>query len=101
MGNLFTVYNDCGMPYLAATQRNTYEAYMTMWKSQLIQNGLSTSAESAVVSSYAEATSENPVLIAAVAIGEKNQEDVYSTVAAKIFYKGEFKDLSDFRTPAE
>ena len=96
-----TVYNECGLPYLAATQRNTYEAYMTMWKSQLIQNGLSTSAESAVVTSYAEATSENPVLIAAVAIGEKNQEDVYSAVAAKIFYKGEFKDLSDFRTPAE
>jgi len=34
-----------------------------------------------------------------VAIGEKDMEDVYSPVIAKIFYKGEFKDLSDFRTP--
>lgn len=96
-----SVYNDCGMPYLATSSRNTYEAYMSMWKAQLIQNGLSTTAETATVSSVVDASSENPVLIAAVAIGEDNGEDVYSEVAAKIFYKGEFKDLSDFRTPAE
>ena len=71
---------------------------MSVWKAQLIQNGLTTSAEAATVSSYASASSEDPVLIAAVSIGEENQEDVYSPVAAKIFYKGEFKDLSFFRT---
>jgi hypothetical protein len=92
-----TIYSDCAMAYLATTQRNTYDNYMSIWKAQLIQNGLTTSAESATVSNYAEANSENPVLIAAVAIGEENEEDVYSAVAAKIFYKGEFKDLSFFR----
>jgi hypothetical protein len=93
-----TIYADCAMAYLVSTKRNTYSAYMSMWKAQLIQNGLSTSAEAATVSSYVDAASENPVLIAAVAIGEDNLEDVYSPVAAKIFYKGEFKDLSYFRT---
>ena len=93
-----TIYSDCAMAYLATTKRNTYDAYLSIWKAQLIQNGLTTSAEAATVSSYVEANSENPVLIAAVAIGEENKEDVYSPVAAKIFYKGEFKDLSFFRT---
>ena len=93
-----TIYSDCAMAYLATTKRNTYDAYLSIWKAQLIQNGLTTSAEAATVSSHADANSENPVLIAAVAIGEENKEDVYSPVAAKIFYKGEFKDLSFFRT---
>lgn len=93
-----TIYSDCAMAYLATTKRNTYDAYLSIWKAQLIQNGLTTSAEAATVSSYVDASSENPVLIAAVAIGEENLEDVYSPVAAKIFYKGEFKDLSFFRT---
>ena len=91
------IYSSCAMAYLVASSRNDYDTYMYLWKTQLIQNGLSTSAEAATVSSYADATSENPILIAAVAIGEENQEDVYSPVAAKIFYKGEFKDLSYFR----
>ena len=93
-----TIYSDCALGYLAATKRTTYDEYMSVWKAQLIQNGLTTSAEAATVSSYASASSEAPVLIAAVSIGEENQEDVYSPVAAKIFYKGEFKDLSFFRT---
>jgi hypothetical protein len=41
------------------------------------------------------------VLFAALSVGEDNGEDVYSPVIAKIFYKGELKDLSAFRTPAE
>ena len=94
-----TIYSDCAMAYLVDTQRNTYDVYISKWKAQLIQNGLTTSAEAATVSSYVEANSNSPVLIAAVAIGEENKEDVYSPVAAKIFYKGEFKDLSDFRKP--
>jgi hypothetical protein len=93
-----TIYSDCALAYLATAKRNTYDDYLKIWKAQLIQNGLTTSAEAATVSSYADQNSENPVLIAAVSIGEENQEDVYSPVAAKIFYKGEFKDLSDFRT---
>jgi hypothetical protein len=40
-------------------------------------------------------------LIAAVAIGEEDGVDVYSPVAAKIWHKGEFKDLADFRNPEE
>ena len=51
-----------------------------------------------------EKNSDIPVLVAAIAIGEKKDEDgvavdVYSSIACKIYYKGEFKDLSDFRTP--
>ena len=37
--------------------------------------------------------------IAAIAIGEDDGIDVYSPVVAKIWHKGELKDLSDFRTP--
>ena len=92
-----TIYSDCALAYLATTKRNTYDAYLSIWKAQLIQNGLTTSAEAATVSSFVDANSENPVLIAAVSIGEENLADVYSPVAAKIFYKGEFKDLSFFR----
>ena len=91
------IYSSCAMAYLVASSRNDYDTYMYLWKTQLVYNGLSTSAEAATVSSYADAKSEDPVLIAAVAIGEENQEDVYSPVAAKIFYKGEFRDLSYFR----
>ena len=94
-----SIYNDCALPYLATTQRNTYDQYLTIWKGQLIQNGLSTAAESAAVSGYADKDSDNPVLIAAISIGEENYEDVYSPVAAKIIHKGQLKDLSDFRTP--
>ena len=93
-----TIYSDCALAHLASTKRNSYDTYMALWKAQLIQNGLATSAEAATVSSYADSQSTDPVLIAAVAIGEENGEDVYSPVAAKIFYKGEFKDLDFFRT---
>ena len=34
-----------------------------------------------------------------VKVGEENGEDVYSPLASKIYYNGEFMDLSDFRTP--
>ena len=96
------IYNSCGLPYLTTVGgRYTYEAYMNMWKLNLIESGLSSSAESATISQRVDASSEYPVLVAALAIGENHDGDVYSPVIAKIFYKGELKDLSDFRTPTE
>lgn len=94
------IYNLCGLPYLTVPNgRYTYQAYLDMWKLNLVESGLTTSAEEATIVEQVDPTSENPVLIAAVAIGEKDMEDVYSPVIAKIFHKGELKDLSDFRTP--
>ena len=94
------IYNSCGLPYLTiANGRYTYQQYLDIWKVNLIESGLSTSSEEATITELVDAASENPVLLAAVSIGEENQEDVYSPVVAKIFYKGEIKDLADFRTP--
>ena len=79
--------------------RRDYNAYVSLWESQLVQLGLSSTSEHLSFSVQADKMSERPVLIAAVAIGEEDGVDVYSPLAAKIWYKGEFKELSDYRTP--
>lgn len=94
------IYNSCGLPYLIGSSRYTYEAYMSTWELNLVESGLSTAAEYATISQRVDPTSEYPMLIAALSIGEDNGKDVYSPVIAKIFYKGELKDLSEFRTPS-
>ena len=94
-----SLYSACALNDLVNTQRRTYDAYMTLWESQLIELGLSTNAESVTFGYDCEKNSDTPVLIAAISIGEDKGEDVYSPMVCKIYYKGEFKDLSDFRTP--
>ena len=96
------IYGACGLPYLTTVGgRYTYEAYLNLWKLHLMESGLSSAAEYATISQRVDPSSENPVLFAALSVGEANGEDVYSPVIAKIFYKGELRDLSEFRTPAE
>ena len=96
------IYNDSGLPYLTTVGgRYTYEAYLSKWELLLVESGLSTAAESATIAQRVDPTSEYPVLIVALSIGEENGTDVYSPVIAKIFYKGELHDLSVFRTPEE
>ena len=95
------IYSTLAMHDLVTTDRRSYETYLQIWEGQLIQNGLDTAAESATLSQRVDPTSEFPVLIAALSIGESKGEDVYSPVIAKIFYKGELYDLSDFRTPKQ
>ena len=94
-----TLYSACALYDLVNTSRRDYATYLTLWESQLIQLGLSSTAESVPFTATASSTSDSPVLVAAVAIGEEDGVDVYSPLATKIWYKGEFKDLSDFRTP--
>lgn len=94
-----SLFSACALNDLVNTSRRDYAAYLALWENQLIQLGLSSTAESVMFSTPAEKNSNSPVLVAAVAIGEDDGEDVYSPVAAKIFHKGEFKDLADFRTP--
>lgn len=94
-----TLYSACALNDLVNTGRRDYAAYMTLWESQLMSMGLSTTSESVAFTETVNAQSDAPVLIAALAIGEYDGEDVYSPVAAKIWHKGELKDLSDFRTP--
>lgn len=94
-----SLYSACALNDLVNSQRRTYDAYMTLWESQLIELGLSTNAESVTFGYDCEKNSDTPVLIAAISIGEDKGEDVYSPMVCKIYYKGEFKDLSDFRTP--
>ena len=93
------LYSSCALYELVNGTRRGYEEYLTLWESQLIQLGLDSNAESVTVGVDAAKNSEQPVLVAAVAIGEDNGEDVYSPVICKIYHKGQFKDLSDFRTP--
>ncbi len=96
------IYGSCGLPYLTTIGgRYTYEAYLNLWKLHLVESGLSSAAEYATISQKVDPASENPVLFAAISVGEDNGDDVYSSVIAKIFYKGELKDLSAFRSPAE
>lgn len=94
-----TLFSSCALNDLVNASRRTYEAYLALWESQLMQLGLSTSAEAVSFAVDTEKISDVPVLVAAVAIGEEDGQDVYSPVACKIYHKGEFKDLSDYRTP--
>lgn len=93
------LYGNCALHDLVNTSRRDYNTYLTLWESQLIQMGLSSNADSVPFSSHVSASSDTPVLFAAVGVGEDDGVDVYSPVVAKIWYKGEFKELSDFRTP--
>lgn len=94
-----SLYSACALNDLVNTSRRDYNTYLTLWESQLMQLGLSTTAESVVFTESVDKNSTAPVLIAAMAIGEEDGVDVYSPVAAKLWHKGELKDLADFRTP--
>ena len=94
-----SLYSACALNDLVNGQRRTYDEYLTLWESQLIQLGLDSNAESVILGVNTARQSDKPILVAAIAIGEENGEDVYSQIACKIYYKGEFKDLADFRTP--
>lgn len=94
------LFSSCALNDLVNGTRRDYDAYMALWENQLVQLGLSTAAESVTFTVAAQKNSDRPVLVAAVAIGEENGEDVYSPVVSKIYHKGEFKDLSDYRTPS-
>ena len=94
-----SLYAACALNDLVNSTKRTYDEYLMLWESQLIQLGLDSNAESVTAGIVTEKNSNKPVLVAAVAIGEENGEDVYSPVACKIYHNGEFKDLSDFRTP--
>lgn len=94
-----TTYSGCALADLVNGTRRSYDEYNLLWESQLMELGLDSSAESVTLAVAADKNSASPVLLAAVAIGEENGEDVYSPVASRIFIKGEFRNLSDFRTP--
>ena len=96
-----SLYSACALNDLVNTSRRDYEAYMTLWESQLMNLGLSSNAESIPFSVDVDPTSDAPVLVAAVSIGEDDGVDVYSPVVAKIWRRGEFKDLADYRNPEE
>ncbi len=88
-----SLYSSCELGYLGNSPRRTKAEYLTLWEGQLIQLGLDSNAESVTLAVAAEKNADKPVLVAAVAIGEENGEDVYSPVAYEIYYKGEFRDL--------
>jgi len=95
------LFSSCALNDLVNSSRRDYNAYMLLWESQLIKLGLNSSAETLSFSVDVEKGSNQPVLIAALAIGEEDGEDVYSPIAARIFHKGEFKNLEDYRTKPE
>lgn len=93
------LYSNCALSDLVNSSRRDYATYVASWEKNLMEYGLNSYSESVTVSSVVEKNSSVPVLVAAIAIGEENGEDVYSPLASKIYYNGEFHDLSDFRTP--
>ena len=93
------LYSNCALSDLVNSQRRDYATYVASWEKNLMEYGLQSYSESVAVSSVVEKNSSVPVLVAAIAIGEEDGEDVYSPLASKIYYNGEFFDLSDFRTP--
>ena len=92
-----SLYASCALNDLVNSDKRDQAAYLTLWESQLVELGLDSAAESAIVTVQADKNSDKPVLVAAVAIGEVDGEDVYSPVACKIYHMGKFKDLKDFR----
>lgn len=94
-----SLFSSCALNDLVNGNRRDYNSYLTLWETQLIELGLSSNAESIAFGIDCSKESDSPVLIAAIAIGEENGEDVYSPIACKIYHKGEFKDLADYRTP--
>jgi hypothetical protein len=92
-----SLYSSCALNDLVNSTKRDQAAYLTLWESQLVELGLDSTAESAIVSVQSAKESDKPVLVAAVAIGEEDGEDVYSPVACKIYHMGKFKDLKDFR----
>lgn len=94
-----SLFSSCALNDLVNTNRRDYNSYLTLWETQLIELGLSSNAESVAFGIDCNKESDSPVLIAAISIGEENGEDVYSPIACKIYHKGEFKDLADYRTP--
>lgn len=94
-----SLFSSCALNDLVNGNRRDYNSYLALWESQLIELGLSSNAESVAFGIDCSKESDSPVLIAAIAIGEENGEDVYSPLACKIYHKGEFKDLADYRTP--
>ena len=95
------LFSSCALNDLVNSTRRDYNAYMKLWESQLVQLGLSSTAETLSFDVAVEKDSSKPVLVAAVAIGEDDGEDVYSPIAAKIYHNGEFKNLEDYRTKPE
>lgn len=73
-----------------------YDQYLTLWEEQLMSLGLPTSAESIPIAKDASRNSDRPMLIAAIAIGEDEGEDVYSPLALAIYHQEQFKKLEDF-----
>ena len=94
------LYSSCELYNLVSGTRRTYEEYLALWESQLVQLGLDSNAESVTLGVVTDKVSDKPVLVAAVAIGEEDGVDVYSPVACMIYHKGEFRELSAYRTPA-
>lgn len=94
-----SIYSACALYELVNSERRDYDAYLTLWESQLIEIGLDTHAETVNLAVNTDKESSAPVLIAAIAIGEDDGEDVYSPVACTIYHDGKFKSLGDFRTP--
>lgn len=93
------LYSNCALSDLVNSSRRDYATYVASWEKNLMEYGLQSYAETVSVSAICEKDSSVPVLIAAIAIGEENGEDVYSPLASKIYHNGQFWDLSDFRTP--
>lgn len=96
-----SLYSECALNELVNGTRRSYEEYLALWEGCLVELGLDSNAESVTLGVAAARQSDKPVLIAAVAIGEDDGEDVYSQIACKIYHKGQFKDLSEFRTPGK
>ena len=71
---------------------------MKIWENYAITLGLQSGNTSVITSYDVDPTSDNFLLVGAIAIGEKDGEDCYSDFGYVIYYKGELHQLSEYRT---
>ncbi|MGN0190241.1 MAG: hypothetical protein ACI39U_01165 [Candidatus Cryptobacteroides sp.] len=94
-------YNDLGLHKLLDDPRGEYEYsdFLRIWRNYAIEYGLLSYDVQAIDNYELDPDSDYFLLVGAIAIGEDNGEDCYSPFVYKLYYKGEFHDLSEYRTP--
>ena len=95
-------YNDLGLhkllPENDPREEYEYSDYMKIWENYAITLGLQSGNTSVIASYDVDQTSDDFLLVGAIAIGEKDGEDCYSDFGYVIYYKGELHQLSEYRT---
>lgn len=91
-------YQNLGLHKLLNDLREEYEYsdFLRIWTNYAVELGIQ-SGNTSATATYEIEDPEQFLLIGAIAIGENNGEDCYSPFAYKLYYKGEFHTLEEYR----